>query len=146
VQNLFDAYVYHEVLPLIRHDCASQDIEVIVAGGVVRHADGGVVGEAAVDFIRQFKVDYAVIGASAIDEDGSLLDYDYREVKVAKAIIESARQSILVADSMKYERTAPVRIAHISDLDHFVTDHSPPDRVAALCREHGVAVDVIDAA
>jgi DeoR family glycerol-3-phosphate regulon repressor len=121
----------------------SPDVEVIVAGGVVRHADGAVVGEAAVDFIRQFKVDYAVIGASAIDEDGSLLDFDLREVKVAKAIIESARRSILVADSMKYERTAPVRIGHISDLDHFVTDQPPPERIAVICREHDVAVDVI---
>ena len=68
-------------------------IEVIVAGGVVRHSDGGIVGEAAVDFIRQFKVDYAVIGASAIDEDGTLLDFDYREVKVAKAIIGNAPAS-----------------------------------------------------
>ncbi len=121
----------------------SPDIEVVVAGGNVRHADGGVVGEAAVDFIRQFKVDYAVIGASAIDEDGSLLDFDLREVKVAKAIIESARRTILVADSMKYERAAPVRIAHLSDLDHFVTDAPPPDRIASLCLEHGVAVDVV---
>ena len=39
-------------------------IEVVIAGGVVRQSDGGIVGEAAVDFIRQFKVDYAVIGAS----------------------------------------------------------------------------------
>ena len=38
-------------------------IEVIVVGGVVRHADGGIVGEAAVDFIRQFKVDYAIVGS-----------------------------------------------------------------------------------
>jgi len=44
----------------------------------VRGSDGGVVGEAAVDFIRQFKVDYAVIGASAIDHDGALLDFDER--------------------------------------------------------------------
>ncbi len=43
------------------------DIEVVIAGGVVAASDGGIVGEAAVDFIRQFKVDYAVIGASAID-------------------------------------------------------------------------------
>ncbi|MEZ5925832.1 MAG: DeoR/GlpR family DNA-binding transcription regulator [Hyphomicrobiaceae bacterium] len=120
----------------------SPEIEVIVAGGVVRHADGGVVGEVAVDFIRQFKVDYAIVGASAIDEDGSLLDFDLREVKVAKAIMESARRSILVADSMKYERTAPVRIGHISDLDHFVTDRPPPERIVAICREHEVAVDV----
>jgi DeoR family glycerol-3-phosphate regulon repressor len=65
-----------------------EQIEVIAVGGVVRHSDGGIVGEAAVDFIRQFKVDYAVIGTSAIDEDGTLLDFDYREVRVAKAIME----------------------------------------------------------
>jgi DeoR family glycerol-3-phosphate regulon repressor len=123
----------------------SPDIEVIVAGGMVRHSDGGVVGEAAVDFIRQFKVDYAVIGTSAIDEDGSLLDFDYREVKVAKAIMECARRSILVADAMKYERTAPVRIGHISELDHFVTDRAPPERIAQLCRESDVSVEVVNA-
>lgn len=55
----------------------------MIAGGVVRGSDGGIVGEAAVDFIRQFKVDFAVIGVSAIDEDGALLDFDFREVKVA---------------------------------------------------------------
>ena len=76
-------------------------IEVIVVGGMVRHADGGIVGEAAVDFIRQFKVDYAIVGASAIDEDGTLLDYDYREVKVSRMIVESSRRVILVADSSK---------------------------------------------
>ena len=43
--------------------------------------DGGIVGESAIDFIRQFKVDQAVIGVSAIDDDGSLLDFDYREVR-----------------------------------------------------------------
>jgi DeoR family glycerol-3-phosphate regulon repressor len=107
-------------------------IEVVIAGGVVRGSDGGVVGEAAVDFIKQFKVDYAVIGASAIDADGALLDFDYREVKVAQAIIENARHVILVADSTKFERTAPVRIAHLSQVDTFVTDRCSLDAVRAI--------------
>jgi len=32
VQNLFDAYVYEEVVPLIRSDCATHDIEIVTAG------------------------------------------------------------------------------------------------------------------
>lgn len=120
----------------------SQGIEVIIAGGMVRHSDGGVVGEAAVDFIRQFKVDYAVIGTSAIDEDGTLLDYDYREVKVAQAIVQYARHTILVADSMKYERSAPVRIGHISQIDSFITDRAPPEPLRDICRESGVAIEI----
>jgi DeoR family glycerol-3-phosphate regulon repressor len=123
-----------------------EQIEIIVAGGVVRHSDGGVVGEAAVDFIRQFKVDYAVIGTSAIDEDGTLLDFDYREVKVAQAIMNCARQSLLVADRMKFERTAPVRIGHISQLDYFITDAQPPVRLRELCRDTDVAIEIADPA
>jgi DeoR family transcriptional regulator, glycerol-3-phosphate regulon repressor len=118
------------------------EIEVIVAGGVLRHADGGIVGEPAVDFLRQFKVDYAIIGTSAIDEDGSLLDYDYREVEVSRKIVESSRHAILVADSLKYGRSAPVRIGHISDIDRFVTDAAPSERLQRICAENHVAVDI----
>ncbi|MFY9314740.1 MAG: DeoR/GlpR family DNA-binding transcription regulator [Burkholderiales bacterium] len=117
-------------------------IEVIVAGGVLRHADGGIVGEPAVDFLRQFKADYAIIGASGIDEDGTLLDYDYREVEVSRKIVESSRHAILVADSLKYGRSAPVRIGHVSDIDYFVTDAPPPPRLRGVCEEHKVSVEI----
>lgn len=113
-------------------------IEVIIASGVVRSSDGGIVGEAAVDFIRQFKVDYAIIGASALDEDGALLDFDYREVKVAQAIISNAQHVVLVSDATKFERSAPVRLAHISQINTFITDRCPSQKLRELCREHEV--------
>ncbi|PLT93796.1 DeoR family transcriptional regulator [Sinorhizobium medicae] len=113
-------------------------IEVVIAGGVVRGSDGGIVGEAAVDFIKQFKVDFAVIGASAIDPDGALLDFDYREVKVAQAIIANARHVILVSDSTKFERTAPVRIGHISQVQTFITDRCTVENVRKICADRDV--------
>jgi DeoR family glycerol-3-phosphate regulon repressor len=112
--------------------------EVVIAGGVVRPADGGIVGEAAVDFIRQFKVDFAIIGVSAIDPDGALLDFDYREVKVAQAIIANARHVILVSDATKFTRTAPVRIGHLSQAHSFITDHCPLDSIRQVCADAGV--------
>jgi DeoR family transcriptional regulator, glycerol-3-phosphate regulon repressor len=117
-------------------------IEVILSGGLLRRADGGIVGEQAVDFIKQFKVDYAVIGVSAIDDDGALLDFDYREVRAAQAIIENARTVILVSDAMKFSRSAPVRIGHLSQIDVFVTDEQPPEPIADICRHNGVAIEV----
>jgi DeoR family glycerol-3-phosphate regulon repressor len=117
---------------------AYPQIEVVIAGGVVRPTDGGVVGEAAVDFIRQFKVDIAVIGASAIDQDGALLDYDYREVRVAQAIISNTRKVMLVCDSSKFERSAPVRIGHISQVTTFVTDRCESEGIRRICAESGV--------
>lgn len=120
------------------------DIEVVVTGGLLRHSDGGIVGAPAVEFLRQFKVDYAIIGTSAIDEDGSLLDYDYREVEVSRKIVENSRRVILVADTLKYERSAPVRIGHISEVDHFVTDAPPPDALLRICADNDVTVDVAE--
>lgn len=113
-------------------------IEVIIAGGVVRRQDGGIVGDAAVDLIRQFKVDLAIIGVSAIDADGALLDYDYREVKVAQAIMANARHVVLVSDSSKFDRMAPVRIGHISQVQTFVTDHCRSEDVRQICKTAGV--------
>ncbi len=115
-------------------------IEVIVAGGTVRRSDGGVVGASASELIRQFKVDHAVIGASAIEDDGTLLDFDYREVQVAQAILENSRHAILVADSSKLKRSAPVRIAHIGQVQTWVTDDVGDSRIREVCRERGVAI------
>lgn len=118
----------------------SPGIEVIVVGGRVRSADRASVGAFAVDFIRNFKVDFAVIGASAMDEDGSLLDFDINEVQVSQTIIHSSRRVILVADSQKLGRPAPVRIGHIGDVNVFVTDRLDSPELAAKCEAEGVRV------
>ena len=118
----------------------SSSIDVIIAGGPVRRTDGGIIGSAAVDFISQFKVDYAVIGTSAIDETGALLDFDYREVQVSRAIMDNARQVFLVSDRLKFARSAPVRIGHLAEIDVFVTDTLPSPAVADLCEAEGVKV------
>jgi DeoR family glycerol-3-phosphate regulon repressor len=118
-------------------------IEVIVAGGAVRRADGAVIGSTAISLIGQFKVDYAIIGASAIDEEGALLDFDYREVQAAQAIIANARSVMLVADSTKLRRSAPVRIAHLSQIQTFVTDAPLPAGLANICHHRGI--DVVEA-
>ena len=86
----------------------SRAIEIFLTGGAVRHSDGGIVGAVTVEQIAQFRVDFAVIGTSAIDQTGTLLDFDIREVEISRAIVEHARKIILVSDSSKFARSAPV--------------------------------------
>ncbi len=117
---------------------ASSGVEIIVPGGVVRRSDGAILGGAAVDFIRQFRADVAVIGASAIARDGTLLDFDLREAHVARAIIDNARHVILAADGSKFERPAPVQIGHLRQVQTFVTDECPHAEIVELCDKLGV--------
>lgn len=109
--------------------------ELILVGGSVRQSDGAIVGEEAVEFISRYKVDYAVIGASGLDPDGSVLDFDAREVSVARAILRNSRHRILVCDSAKFDVTAPVRICDIGDIDTLVTDRDPPAAFAEVARQ-----------
>ena len=107
---------------------------MVVAGGVVRARDGGIVGEAAIDLIRQFSVDFAVIGISGIDLDGALLDFDYREVRVAQAIIANSRQVFLAADHTKFGRNALVRLGQLERGRRAVHRHAAAAAAAAADR------------
>ncbi len=120
--------------------------EVFVAGGVLRRADAGLVGDMTLSMLRNFKVDIAVIGTSGLDEAGDLLDYDMREARVNQTILDLARESYLAADASKFARKAPVRIASLADVARFYTDRAPPAAVAALCAEWGTVVDYPDSA
>ena len=116
--------------------------EVIVAGGLLRTRDRGIVGEATVQFIRQFRVDIGLIGISGIEADGTLRDFDLREVRVTRAIIESSREVWLVADHGKFNRPAMVEAGQLSQLDMLFTDQAPPAPFAALLAEAGVQCQV----
>jgi DeoR family transcriptional regulator, glycerol-3-phosphate regulon repressor len=115
--------------------------EVRVTGGVVR-SDGGLVGQAASEAIGQFSLDYGVIGISGIGADGTLLDFDYAEVRVTQAIIRNARQVLLVADQTKFGRHAMVRAGSIADVDTLFTDALPPHPLRKLLKKLDIAVRV----
>jgi DeoR family glycerol-3-phosphate regulon repressor len=115
--------------------------DVVVAGGSLRRSDGGLVGDLAALAIDRFKVDFAVIGASAIDLSGDLLDFDPEEVRVSQQVIKGARATILVADSSKFTRKAPVKIASLAQVDHFVTDRVPSEVLINQCADWGTCIE-----
>lgn len=119
-------------------------IEVMIAGGPVRRSDGGIVGPNTEEFIDKFKLDFAVIGCSALDENGDVCDYDLREVRVTQSIISHARTVILVTDSMKTKRSAPVKVGNLSDIDILATDDGISPDLIDLCRRREVDVHIAD--
>jgi DeoR family glycerol-3-phosphate regulon repressor len=143
------ALVHHQNLHVVTNNLNVAAIlsdhsncEVILAGGIVRGRDRGIVGEATIDFIRQFRVDIGIIGISSIEADGTLRDFDAREVKVAQAIIEQSREVWLVADRHKFGRPAMVRMAHLSQINMLFTDAKPPESMAKVLKEAQVTVVV----
>jgi len=120
------------------------DCQIVVAGGVLRRTDGGLIGNLTISTIEQFKFDYAIIGCSALDAEGDLLDFDFQEVRVSQTIIAQARRTCLVADQSKFQRSAPARIASLSEVDMFYTDHALPDDLMRKCAEWTTQVTLCD--
>ncbi len=116
------------------------DCRVILTAGTLRQSDGGLTGALTIDTIRQFKFDIAVIGCSALDGDGDLLDFDVQEVGVSRTIIGQARRTYLVADRSKFRRHAPARITSLSGIDALFTDTPLPDALMRKCRDWGTRI------
>lgn len=142
----------HRGLRVVTNDMAiaqllsgNRDIEVHMCGGFVRARDHAIVGESAVDFVRQFRFDIVIIGVAAIEPDGSMRDFDYREVKVTETAIAHSRQVWVVADASKFERHAMVEVTHVSKIDALFTDVPPPEPCAKLLSEATVSVEIAQA-
>ncbi len=125
---------------------ANPGCEIMLAGGALRRSDGGLTGELTTGFFEQFKVDFAVIGTSALDLDGDLLDFDLAEVRVSRAILRQSRQAFLVTDHSKIGRPAPARIASLSAIDRLFTDRPLPEPLAARCAGWKTGVVLADQA
>ena len=116
------------------------DFEVTVTSGIVRARDRAIVGDAAVAFIDQFRVDIGVLGISGIDQDGTLLDFDMRKVAVSKAIMRNAKAAFLGADQSKFGRKAMVKSGTLGDVSALFVSGDLPEGLRDMCLTQGVRV------
>jgi DeoR family transcriptional regulator of aga operon len=106
------------------------DVRLIVLGGEALPAVYTLASERAVALIREFHVDYAVMGADAVSPEG-ITNINSNEVSMKRAMLDAAGQVIVVADSSKFGRPALVRVASLESVDLIVTDEGLPEESAA---------------
>ncbi len=126
---------------------AAEDFEVLVPGGILRNRDRAITGEPAIEFIRGFRVAYGIFGVGAIDSDGVLLDYDYRDVQLSAAAMAISRRRFVALDHSKFNGgEAIVRVGHVADIDAVFTDVAPPAHMAEMLAANSVRIVVAGAA
>lgn len=86
---------------------------VHVLGGRLGGRDGSLVGEEVMRRLGQIKLDYALIGCSAIDEGERVMDFDPSKIEIKKAAIAAAETAFLLATRSKFGRTAFGTVAQL---------------------------------
>lgn len=74
--------------------------------------------------------------------DGSLLEFDYHEVRTKRAIIENSRCVMLVTDHSKFGRNAMVNLGNMNLIDYLFTDKQPPDSILKVIEQHNVQLEL----
>jgi DeoR/GlpR family transcriptional regulator of sugar metabolism len=97
-------------------------------GGEYRAVSQALVGGFALSWLKQIRVDFAILGASGLSSSGASTT-ELSEAGMKQEILQRARQNILVADARKWEKPAAVQFAEWAEINNLVTDTFPPERL-----------------
>ncbi|PYI57130.1 DeoR/GlpR family DNA-binding transcription regulator [Paenibacillus flagellatus] len=126
---------------MIAHELGhAKQIDLVVAGGTLRHETLSMVGPVADRAIESLRVNKLFLAINAIDRDGGLTTPHLAEAATKRAMVRSATQVILVADHSKFGKVAFGKVADISDVHHCITDDGLPESWMKELEAEGVKV------
>ncbi|AZO64354.1 MAG: DeoR/GlpR transcriptional regulator [Mesorhizobium sp.] len=117
---------------------------IILPGGTVRPGYRHLAGEPGESFIRTLHADLCMTGASAVT--GTLLTETSLEVaSLKRAMISSARKTILLVDSSKFTAPGFCTLSDISEIDEVITDEGISQDALSSLRSAERKVTVVSA-
>jgi len=99
---------------------------IYLVGGEFRVDSQQTLGSACLDQISRYRADHAVLSCGAVDVSGGLMDFDFEDAMVARAMIEQSQRLILIVDQSKFGRVAMAKVCELAMIDTLVTDAVPP--------------------
>ncbi|CAN5701217.1 DeoR/GlpR family DNA-binding transcription regulator [soil metagenome] len=121
----------------------ANDIRLVLLGGMVRQNSYSAVGHFTEDMLRQLSADKLFLAVDAFDLDFGLSTPNPEESKVNQAMVQIAREKILVADSSKFGKRSLSRIVPLSVIDKIITDDSLAEDIKAELRARGVELTLV---
>ena len=121
------------------------EVRLILTGGVVRPRELSMIGHIPQNVYRDLHVDKAFVGIGGVSLTDGLTEYNLEDAQVKKALIASADEIIIVADSSKLDRTTFATVAPLSRVDTLITDAAASSTFVEALREKTVHVLLAEA-
>jgi len=123
---------------------ADSGIETIVTGGEYKPPTLSLTGHKAADFFKGLHVDKLFLATAGISPTNGLTYPSINDIDVKKAMITTAKQVFLVADSSKINKMAFASLGSLELMDYWITDaHIDPIHEAEMAKN---GIQVIKAA
>ncbi len=94
-------------------------------------------GLMTINQISAFRANHAVLAIGGIDAEAGAMDFNVDEAQVAQAMISQAENTIVLADSTKFNRIASFSVASLNQFNYLVCERQPDGPLKnALIREN----------
>lgn len=115
-------------------------IRLILAGGILRPGELSMVGHIAERTFREFYVDKLFLGVGGLSLEAGLTEFNLEDALVKQAMLKTAKERIVVADSSKLGRVAFTLIAPLSEVHTLITDSNADATLLQQLREAGLRI------
>lgn len=119
------------------------DAEVIFLGGTFNRESSSNLGPMAERALGEFLVDRLFLGTQAADLEHGLTDTTMEIAQIKRAMIRSAREVVLLADSSKWNTTGSIKVAPLTAAHHLITDSGMPKAAQTKLRKLGIRLTVV---
>lgn len=131
---------------LIANQYASDgQIEVVVSGGVIYPRLGVLVGPLAVEAFANINVDYAILSAGGVTDEG-LMNSHTLLIDIQRQMLRAAKTVIMCLDHSKFDRKSITALCGLDQIDVVVTDKEPSSSWRQRLNHAGVRLIVAEAA
>jgi DeoR family transcriptional regulator, aga operon transcriptional repressor len=120
----------------------TRNVRVIIAGGLVRQDELTCIGASAVEAVRRYNTETAVIGAAGLSARRGVTELDDRDADVIRGGLERTERIIVIADGSKFGAVAMSTVAPLEHVAAVVTDASADSEEIERIEECGVEVVV----
>lgn len=128
-------------LATIRLLSGMRGLRLLALGGEYFPTHDSFLGVPCIEAVESLRVDLLFASTSAVSGDHAY-HQEQEIVLVKRAMIRSARRSVLMVDHTKLGRATLHRVAPLRDFDLVITDARAPQTALAEMREHGIRYDV----
>lgn len=146
---LAEALASHQGLTVFTNDmqiagklAGRNDNRVHMLGGELIGNEGATAGRDTTEMLQNYLTDFSFIGASALDAETLLTDYSREIAELRSQMMVQGHISVLLADSSKFGKRAPVRVSHLDQLTHIVSDEKMTSGLLTAVRKLDVEIVV----
>ena len=122
---------------------AVRDARVLLLGGAMNYETFGTLGPLAEQNLESLVVQKLFLAAETVDLAAGVTDSTVEIAQVKRAMVRSARQVILLADSSKWERTGFIKVIPLAAIHTVVSDSGLPAAVRATLERQGIELILV---